>query len=246
LTHLPTNLSGRGNVARYGRRVAGLYATGFRARLQLDGWTLPAPWKRAMHDPSLAAAEPRPPIIARPDRTIVLVGMMGAGKSTVGKRLAQRLGIAFIDADTEIEKAAGLSIPEIFARYGEPHFRDGERRVIARLLREKPAHVLAAGGGAFNDPETRASIAERAISVWLTADLEVLANRVARRNNRPMLAGADDLLERLRTLSAARDPIYALADLTIDTSEGNPDDSVARVVAALEARGLMKVFESRP
>lgn len=198
-----------------------------------------------MNDTSIASSDNAPEIVARPDRTIVLVGMMGVGKSTVGKRLAHRLGVSFIDADNEIEKAAGLTIPEIFEKYGEPHFRDGERRVIARLLRDQPAHVLAAGGGAFNDPETRQRIADRAISVWLSADLEVLAGRVAKRNNRPMLEGGDSVLERLRTLSAERDPIYCLADMQIDTSEGNPDDSVNRVIAALEQKGLMKVYENR-
>ena len=198
-----------------------------------------------MNDTSIASSDNAAEIVARPDRTIVLVGMMGVGKSTVGKRLAHRLGVSFIDADAEIEKAAGLTIPEIFEKYGEPHFRDGERRVIARLLRDHPAHVLAAGGGAFNDPETRQLIAARAISVWLNADLEVLASRVAKRNNRPMLAGGDGIMERLQTLSAERNPIYALADMQIDTSEGNPEDSVRRVVAALEQNGLMKVYENR-
>ena len=198
-----------------------------------------------MNDTSIASSAADPQIVARPDRTIVLIGMMGVGKSTVGKRLANRLGVAFIDADAEIEKAAGLTIPEIFEKYGEPHFRDGERRVIARLLREKPAHVLAAGGGAFNDPETRARIAERAISVWLTADLDVLAGRVARRNNRPLLAGEGEVMEKLKALTAARNPVYALADMTIDTSESNPEDSVARVIQALQAKGMMKVFENR-
>ncbi len=198
-----------------------------------------------MNDTSIASAGGDPRIVARPDRTIVLVGMMGVGKSTVGKRLANRLGVTFIDADAEIEQAAGLTIPEIFEKYGEAHFRDGERRVIARLLREEPAHVLAAGGGAFNDPETRERIAKRAISVWLTADLAVLASRVARRNNRPLLAGEGETLEKLQALSAVRDPVYALANLTIDTSEGNPEDSVSRVITALEANGMMKVFENR-
>ncbi len=198
-----------------------------------------------MNDTSIASSSGAAHIVARPDRTIVLVGMMGVGKSTVGKRLANRLGVQFIDADAEIEAAAGLTIPEIFEKYGEPHFRDGERRVIARLLRKEPAHVLAAGGGAFNDPETRALVAERAISVWLKADLEVLAQRVVKRNNRPMLEGGDGVMERLQTLSAERDPIYGLADMQIDTSEGNPDDSVNRVIEALQQNGLMKVFENR-
>ena len=198
-----------------------------------------------MNDTSIASSSGDAHIVARPDRTIVLVGMMGVGKSTVGKRLANRLGVSFIDADAEIEKAAGLTIPEIFEKYGEPHFRDGERRVIARLLRDEPAHVLAAGGGAFNDPDTRALIAERAISVWLSADLVILATRVVKRSNRPMLEGGDGIEERLQTLSAERDPVYGLADMKIDTSEGNPEDSVSRVIEALEQNGLMKVFENR-
>ena len=198
-----------------------------------------------MNDTSIASSDNSADIVARPDRTIVLVGMMGVGKSTVGKRLANRLGVSFIDADSEIEKAAGLTIPEIFEKYGEPHFRDGERRVIARLLRDEPAHVLAAGGGAFNDLETRKLVAERAISIWLSADLEVLATRVAKRSNRPMLEGGDGVLERLQTLSAERDPVYGLADMRIDTSEGNPEDSVSRVIDALREKGLMKVYENR-
>jgi len=183
-------------------------------------------------------------IVARPDRTIVLVGMMGVGKTTIGKRLAQRLGLDFIDADAEIEKAAGCTVPEIFEKYGEAQFRDGERRVIARLLREEPAHVLAAGGGAFNDPETRERIAERGISVWLHADLEVLARRVARRNNRPLLAGGD-IAEKLTSLMEQRGPIYALAELDVDTSEGEPEDSVDTLVRKLEDGGYMKVYACR-
>ena len=198
-----------------------------------------------MNDSSTLKADNNPSIIARPDRTMVLVGMMGVGKSTVGKRLAQRLGVHFVDADNEIEKASGYTVPEIFEKYGEPHFRDGERRVIARLLRDRAAHVLAAGGGAFNDPETRALVAEKSISVWLTADIDTLAGRVARRGNRPMLEGDEDVPDRLRTLSLERNPFYATADLTIDTTEGDPDDSVARVIQALKDAGYMKVFENR-
>ncbi|HEX2115672.1 MAG TPA: shikimate kinase, partial [Alphaproteobacteria bacterium] len=122
----------------------------------------------------------------RVERTIVMVGLMGAGKTSIGRRLAQRLGLAFVDADHEIEQAAGCTIEEIFERYGEAAFRDGERRIIQRLL-ERPPHVLATGGGAFMDPETRARIKEAGISVWLKADLDVLVRRVSRRNNRPLL-----------------------------------------------------------
>src|SRR5579871_6879497 len=125
-------------------------------------------------------------------RTIALVGLMGAGKSSIGRRLANALGLPFRDADEEVEKAAARSIPDIFAELGEPAFRDGERRVIARLLDESP-HVLATGGGAFMNPETRALIKAKAVSVWLKADIEILARRVARKENRPLLAGRDPI-----------------------------------------------------
>jgi shikimate kinase len=192
-----------------------------------------------------AAEAANPNIVARPDRTIVLVGMMGVGKTTIGKRLAQRLGMDFIDADAEIEKAAGYTIPEIFEKFGEAQFRDGERRVIARLLKDEPAHVLAAGGGAFNDPETRERIAERGISVWLRAELDVLAKRVARRNNRPLLADGD-VEQKLAALMEERAPVYALAELHLDTSEGEPEDSVDALVQKLEEGGYMKVYACRP
>src|ERR1700758_5454519 len=139
-------------------------------------------------------------------KTIVLVGLMGAGKSCIGKRLAHRLGLAFVDADHEVERAAGCSIAEIFARHGEASFRDGERRVIARLL-QNPVHVLATGGGAFMDPRTRELIRERAISVWLRADLELLMRRVSRRTDRPLLRVADPR-QRLAELIALRYPVY--------------------------------------
>lgn len=174
---------------------------------------------KSLDDPAAAAA--------LPERTVVLVGLMGAGKSTVGRRLAARLGLPFVDADTEIEEAAGCSIPEIFERYGEAHFRAGERRVIARLL-DGPVRVLAAGGGAFMDPETRALIGRRGISVWLRAELDVLVERCGRRDDRPMLYGGD-LHERLRQLIELRYPIYAEADIVIDSSEG-PHEAVVEVV----------------
>src|SRR5579863_1922789 len=123
-------------------------------------------------------------------RTVALVGLMGAGKTSIGKRLAQELHLPFIDADSEIEQAAGESVEDIFERHGEAFFRDGERRVIARIL-DGPPHVLATGGGAFMDPSTRALLASRAIVVWLKADIEVLLARVARRNNRPLLKNGD-------------------------------------------------------
>jgi shikimate kinase len=164
-------------------------------------------------------------------RTVVLVGLMGAGKSSIGRRLAARLGIPFRDADTEVETAAGCTIDEIFARFGEAAFRDGERRVIRRLLGEAP-HVLATGGGAFMDPETRGLIREQGISVWLRADLDVLVARTARRSNRPLLKQGDprDVLARLIEV---RHPVYAEADIVIDTDESPQDVMVDRVLAAL-------------
>jgi shikimate kinase len=164
-------------------------------------------------------------------RTIVLIGLMGAGKSKIGRRLAARLQLPFFDSDHEIETAAGESIEEIFSRHGEAAFRDGERRVIARLLRQ-PIHVLATGGGAFMDPQTRAVIAHRGVSVWLRADIEVLLARVSRRNNRPLLQERDPRAV-LSELIERRSPIYAQADMTIDSGEGPPDATATRVVAGL-------------
>lgn len=164
-------------------------------------------------------------------RTVVLVGLMGAGKSSIGKRLAQALGVVFRDADSEIEDAAGMTISEIFARHGEAHFRDGEARVIRRLLEEAP-HVMATGGGAFSNPDTRALIAERATSVWLRASLPVLMKRVAKRTNRPLLAN-DDPEGTMRRLMAERYPIYAEADITVDTGEGPHEDVVKAILSQL-------------
>ncbi len=166
------------------------------------------------------------------DRPIVLVGLMGAGKSCIGRRLATRLGLGFVDADREIEQAAGCSIPEIFQRHGEAAFRDGERRVILRLLDGGP-HVLATGGGAFMDPRTRQAIREKAISIWLRADLELLARRVQRRNDRPLLQVADPKAK-LAQLMAERYPVYTEADITVDSQDGPPEATVERVLAALE------------
>ena len=166
-------------------------------------------------------------------RTIALVGLMGVGKSSVGRRLASALNLPFRDADGEVEAAAGRSIPEIFAELGEPAFRDGERRVIARLL-EGPPHVLATGGGAFMNPETRELIKARAVSVWLKADLEVLARRVSRKDNRPLLAGKDPL-ETLRGLAEARYPAYAEADITVETGDTAHHVTVGQVIDALSA-----------
>ncbi|WP_134500505.1 shikimate kinase [Microvirga pakistanensis] len=164
-------------------------------------------------------------------RSIVLVGLMGAGKSTVGRRLAQTLKLPFRDADHEIEAAAGMTIPDIFAIHGEEHFRDGERRVIARLLQEGPM-VLATGGGAFMNEETRQNVAEHGISVWLKADLDILMRRVRKRDTRPLLRNPDPE-GTMRRLMEIRHPVYALADLTIDSHEAPHDRVVADVVAAL-------------
>ncbi len=166
-------------------------------------------------------------------RAIVFIGLMGAGKSCIGRRLASQLALEFVDADAEIEKAAGCSIEEIFERHGESAFRDGERRVIARLL-DKPGQVLATGGGAFMDPRTRAAIRERAISVWLRADLELLLKRTGRRNNRPLLKRGDPR-EILGRLIAERYPVYSQADIIVDSEDGPPEVIVDRVRAVIES-----------
>jgi len=167
-------------------------------------------------------------------RTVALVGLMGAGKSSIGRRLAQRLKVPFTDADIEIEAAAGATIEEIFERHGEAAFRDGERRVIARLL-DGPVQVLATGGGAFMDPATRALFREHALTIWLRAELDLLLSRVNRRNNRPLLKNGEPraVLERL---IAERYPVYAEADIIVDTVEGPPEVTLERVLAALAAR----------
>ncbi|MDF2763371.1 MAG: shikimate kinase [Rhodospirillales bacterium] len=164
-------------------------------------------------------------------KTIVLVGLMGAGKSCVGRRLASVLGLPFCDADKEIEEAAGCSIPELFSRYGEAAFRDGERRVIHRLL-DGPKHVLATGGGAFMDPRTRAEIREKGTSVWLRADLDLLVRRTQRRGTRPLL-NVPDPQAKLAELIARRYPIYAEADVTVDSDDSPPEVTVERVISAL-------------
>lgn len=164
-------------------------------------------------------------------RSVVLVGLMGAGKTSVGRRLAQALGASFADADEEIIAAAGMSIPDIFALYGEPRFRELERRVVARLLQQPPM-VLALGGGAFIDVETRARVKAQGVSVWLRADLETLLARTLRkRGSRPLLAQGDprDILARLMS---ERYPIYAEADYTIET-QAEPHDAVVERITAL-------------
>jgi len=168
------------------------------------------------------------------DRSIVLVGMMGVGKSSVGRRLATRLAIPFVDADAEIEKAAGMSIADIFARHGEAYFRSGEARVIARLLESGP-QVLATGGGAFINADTRALMKLKGVSIWLRAEVDVLLRRTGkRRNDRPLLQTADPA-ETLRELLAEREPTYALADLTVQSREVAHDAIVSDILTALDA-----------
>jgi shikimate kinase len=170
-------------------------------------------------------------------RSIVLIGMMGAGKSSVGRRLAARLAIPFVDADSEIEKAAGMSIADIFARHGEADFRGGEARVIARLLEGGP-QVLSTGGGAFMNANTREAIRAKGISIWLKADLDVLMRRLSkRRNDRPLLQTGDPE-QTLRALLAEREPAYAQADLTVHSRDAVHDAIVADIMTALA--GLLK------
>jgi len=159
------------------------------------------------------------------DRSIVLVGMMGAGKSSVGRRLAARLGIPFVDADTEIETAAGMTIPEIFEKHGEAYFRAGEARVIARLLDNGP-QVLATGGGSIMDQHTRDLIHIKGISVWLKADLDVLMKRTKRRNDRP-------LAEKIKDLLPLREPVYAQSDIVVQSRDEPHDIIVDEILAML-------------
>jgi shikimate kinase len=179
--------------------------------------------------PRLCRMTEPPPL--RLARSIVMVGLMGAGKTSIGKRLAQKLLVPFVDSDVEIEKAANETIAEIFARDGEAAFRAGERRVIARLL-DGPIHVLATGGGAFMDPATRTRIRERGVSVWLRADLETLLERTSRRHNRPLLQQGDPRTV-LSRLIETRYPIYAEADLVIDSVPGPSEATVQKLLVAL-------------
>ena len=166
-------------------------------------------------------------------RSVVLVGMMGAGKTSVGKRLAGRLGLTFVDADTAIEEAAKKTVTEIFAEHGEDYFRQGERRVIARLLRQ-PRQIIATGGGAFMNAETRAAIRAAGLSIWLKADWELLFERVRRRPTRPLLQNADPE-GTLKALVDLRYPVYAEADLTVQSVDVPHEAMVDAVMAALEA-----------
>ena len=186
-----------------------------------------------VEDLKLQNIQAAPPVLVRP---LVLIGLMGAGKSSVGLRLAKALDVPFVDSDDEIEKAAALTIPEIFEKYGEPHFRSGERRVIARLLTEQP-RVIATGGGAFMDAETRAVIADSAVSVWLRADLDVLVARTAGREHRPLLNQGNPR-EILAGLIAQRYPVYELADVAVNSVAGQAhEDMAARIISALEEHG---------
>jgi shikimate kinase len=177
-------------------------------------------------------------------RSIVLVGMMGAGKSSIGRRLATRLGVPFVDADAEIEAAHRMTIPDIFETYGEAYFRSGETRVIARLLEGGP-QVLATGGGAFMDPDTRATVAAKGVSVWLKAELDVLMRRIRRRHDRPLLKTSDPG-ETLRSLIAQRYPVYAEADITIQSRDVPHDRIVDEIIAALaELPGFLNAAAPR-
>ena len=190
-------------------------------------------------DPVATAPDPRAiaALARRIDRPLVLVGLMGAGKSTVGRRLAAALGWRFVDADEEIERAAQMAIAEMFETYGEPYFRAGERRVIARLIDEARAGantVIATGGGAFADPETRALILDDAIAIWLDSDLDTLVERTARRANRPLLRQGDPR-EVLARLKAKRDAAYAEAPIRVESRPGPHHRTVARILRELEA-----------
>ena len=168
---------------------------------------------------------------SRLERTIALVGMMGVGKSTVGRKLAETLSAGFVDSDEEIEKAAGLTVQEIFERLGEPEFRRGERRVIERLVNGPPI-VLATGGGAYIDPDTRALLKEKATTIWLRADLDVIWKRVSRRDTRPLLK-RDNPKQVLADLAAARAPVYAEADIVVESGEAPASEAVKKIREAL-------------
>jgi shikimate kinase len=164
-------------------------------------------------------------------RSVVLVGLMGCGKSAIGRRLAAKLALPFVDADEEIEKAAGKSIEDIFADHGEPYFREGERKVLSRLLRSGP-QVLATGGGAFMNEETRGTIAAHGVSVWLRAELPLLVRRVGKRGNRPLLKGGDPEAV-LQNLMTTRYPVYAQADLTVESRDVPHEVIVAEIAERL-------------
>jgi shikimate kinase len=185
----------------------------------------------------------RPASPTQPPRSIVLVGLMGAGKTYVGRRLAKRLGLPFSDLDKEIEKAANATIESIFEQYGEQAFREGERRVLARLL-EGPVQVLSTGGGAYMDPQSRERIRERGICVWLKVDLDTLVDRVSRRTDRPLLKGKDPR-ETLAALMAVRYPVYAEADVTVECGRQPVEDVIEQIVTqVVQAIGAQRKEET--
>lgn len=175
-------------------------------------------------------------------KTVVLVGLMGAGKSCVGRRLAARLGLPFVDADVELEAAAGCTISEYFARFGEAAFREGERRVMARLLDSAPC-ILATGGGAFMDSDTRRLVIDKGISIWLRADLDLLLKRTVGRDTRPLLKTGDPR-QILQRLIDVRHPVYAQADITVDSRDQPPDMTVSTVLAALRGYLLSPISKT--
>lgn len=185
------------------------------------------------HDESTLSSAEIEALARRIDRPVVLVGLMGVGKSSIGRKLAALLHMPFVDADDEIESAAQLSIAEIFAQFGEPYFRAGERRVIARLIDEPGAkRVIATGGGAFVNPETRAMILTKGIAVWLDSDLDVLVDRVGRKNTRPLLQNGNPR-EILARLKAEREPAYAAAPIHVKSSAGPQSRTVAQVLKGI-------------
>jgi shikimate kinase len=188
----------------------------------------------AMRQPQVAGTVERTILPALGSRSVVLVGMMGAGKSSIGRKLALTLNIPFVDADAEIEAAAGMTIPEIFSTHGEPYFRAGEARVIARLLEGGP-QVLATGGGAFMREDTRNAIAAKGISIWLKADYEVLIRRIRRRTDRPLLK-TDNPAATMKALIEERYPVYGLADITVASREVPHEIIVGEIIAALGER----------
>ena len=185
------------------------------------------------HDESTLSSAEIEALARRIDRPVVLVGLMGVGKSSIGRKLAALLHMPFVDADDEIESAAQLSIAEIFSQFGEPYFRAGERRVIARLIDEPGAkRVIATGGGAFVNPETRAMILTKGIAVWLDSDLDVLVDRVGRKNTRPLLQNGNPR-ESLARLKAEREPAYAAAPIHVKSSAGPQSRTVAQVLKGI-------------
>tara|TARA_R100000455_G_C6269793_1_gene125476 strand:- start:1226 stop:1852 length:627 start_codon:yes stop_codon:yes gene_type:complete len=202
-----------------------------------DVFTAFAVFRRAAaHTTLRAMSDFGAPLPARIDRPIALVGLMGAGKTTVGRRLAKALGVKFFDADREIEAAADRSVVEIFSDFGEEAFRDGERKVIARLLENGPC-VIALGGGAFANDNTRAIVKDKAISVWMKADLDTLMSRVSRRDTRPLLL-TDDPRKVMADLMARRESAYAQADVAVDASSGSHAITVDAILEALGNAGL--------